>query len=172
MGLLTKPSEMHDWLRTNAVAMVNAIAPDATPLWGSMSGRHLVEHLTGSMRMSNGRFDLKLRTPEEKLEAYRRYLLKPDSVLTPNVKVEGLQKDVEPYRDASIEISREKHEADLNSYFSFFEAQPNATPTHPVFGPLSFDDWAVFHYKHYLHHLSQFGQLPIPEHKSYDAVRG
>ena len=66
--MLTDPQEMEQWIRTEAVRLVNAIDPDTQPVWGVMTGRNVVEHLTGSMRMSNGRFNLPLRTPEERVE--------------------------------------------------------------------------------------------------------
>jgi hypothetical protein len=30
-------------------------------------------------------------------------------------------------------------------------------PEHPLFGPLSGPEWGVFHYRHFDHHLCQFG---------------
>ncbi len=169
--MITDSAEMETWLRENAVAMVNAIAADAAPKWGIMTGRHLVEHLTGSMRMSNGRFDLKLRTPEDKVAKYKAWLLQADTTLTPNVKIDAQATDAEPLRDASVEASREKHAKAVEGFFEHFKSQPSSTPTHPIFGALTYTEWLVFHYKHYIHHLAQFGQVPIPEHKSYDSVR-
>jgi hypothetical protein len=33
----------------------------------------------------------------------------------------------------------------------------DATPTHPVFGPIGMEEWARAHFKHTYHHLLQFG---------------
>ena len=169
--MLTDPQEMEQWIRTEALPLVNAIEPDATPIWGIMNGRNVVEHLTGSMRMSNGRFDLPLRTPEDRVAKYKAWLLRDDTVLTPNVPNDPVPEETPATRDDSIEQSRKKHAHDLNQFFTRFKENPDDLAMHPVFGLLNFREWVVFHYKHYQHHLAQFRQVPLPEHAFYDEVR-
>lgn len=41
----------------------------------------------------------------------------------------------------------------------FYAQNPEATPTHPYFGPLSREEWEVLHHKHFYHHLKQFGAV-------------
>jgi hypothetical protein len=36
-------------------------------------------------------------------------------------------------------------------------AAPSLAPTHPIFGAMSRADWAALSYKHFDHHLRQFG---------------
>jgi hypothetical protein len=46
-----------------------------------------------------------------------------------------------------------------NTVAAFFESNPHPTTIHPVFGPLSFDEWILLHYKHVTHHWNQFELL-------------
>jgi hypothetical protein len=34
--------------------------------------------------------------------------------------------------------------------------------THPIFGPIGYDEWHRMHYKHIHHHLQQFGLIESP----------
>ena len=47
----------------------------------------------------------------------------------------------------------------VNDFCKYFEKDPTQKTTHPVFGPLNFEEWVLLHYKHVTHHLRQFGLL-------------
>ena len=47
----------------------------------------------------------------------------------------------------------------INEFVEHFAADKNITTTHPVFGPLNFEEWVLLHYKHVTHHLRQFGLI-------------
>jgi hypothetical protein len=42
---------------------------------------------------------------------------------------------------------------------TFFAEHPGQTTTHPVFGPLNFNEWILLHHKHMTHHARQFGLM-------------
>jgi len=48
------------------------------------------------------------------------------------------------------------HEA-VDEFVEYFKNAPGKKTTHPVFGPLDFNEWVLLHYKHVTHHLRQFG---------------
>lgn len=51
----------------------------------------------------------------------------------------------------------EQLRASIDEYLARAERGGLAPAIHPFFGPLSATTWAKFHYRHFEHHLSQFG---------------
>ena len=45
--------------------MVRAADPNKTPLWGKMNLQQMVEHMSESIRIANGKLSFPLMTPEE-----------------------------------------------------------------------------------------------------------
>jgi oxepin-CoA hydrolase/3-oxo-5,6-dehydrosuberyl-CoA semialdehyde dehydrogenase len=56
------------------------------------------------------------------------------------------------------------------AFNAFFSKNPAATPANAVFGPLTEDEWRRFHFKHFVHHLSQFG-VTTNEAQGLEAIR-
>lgn len=46
---------------------------------------------------------------------------------------------------------------EVHFFYSLFKLQPKSKISHPVFGMLNFEEWLLFHQKHAVHHLKQFG---------------
>lgn len=168
----SNPTVLQKWLLEEAVAMLHSLTADATPRWGQMRGHHVVEHLSDTLAISNGVIAVPLQTPADKVARYNAWILSPDTMLKPGVRVAGLVPETpKPPRKATIEESRAMHERNVQRFVDFFAANPAEKPIHPIFGPLDYHGWLIFHYKHYTHHLSQFGCIPIPDNPAYDSVR-
>jgi hydroxymethylglutaryl-CoA reductase len=45
----------------------------------------------------------------------------------------------------------------VEQFFTFFNDNPGRKTLHPAFGWLDHSGWMVLHYKHFYHHLRQFG---------------
>lgn len=152
------PDKKQDFIRFQLFSSLEEATPDAKAHWGKMSAQQMIEHLGDFFDISSGKLKFDLITPAEQLPKYREFLLS-DKAFRENTKAPAsiIGDEPLPLRKASIEEASAALKQSVESFFIYYE-NGNATPTvHPVFGPLSFEDWILLHYKHVAHHLRQFG---------------
>lgn len=118
-----------------------------------MNAQQMVEHLIGAVKWSNGKLQVKLIIPEEKLPIARKQLLS-DMPLPHNFQ--NPFADTQTYL-ATLPEALQKLDTEIADFYTYFAAHPEARPLHAVFGPLNQEEWERFHTKHFSHHLEQFG---------------
>ena len=139
--------------------LLRNLSPDATPEWGLMTPQHMVEHLVGSWRISNGRARIKTVLPLDEVERRRQFLFSDkdyDQNITNPVQGKGLI----PLRKENLDSAIEQLENEMEAFFAYHEEHTQAIETHPVFGELNYNEWLIFQTKHMKHHLTQFGLKP------------
>lgn len=125
-------------------------------LWGKMSFQHMIEHLTQSVRISNGKLTVACNTPEEKLPTLKRILMS-ERPLPKNFINPIIGENLLPLEYSSIEEAISALRVEINDYKNLFKEKPESVFVNPTFGSLNKEEWEVFHRKHFQHHLSQFG---------------
>ena len=146
------------FLRNDVVQLMNAFAQDAKSNWGKMNIQQMVEHVTDFFKVSFEHITFDLVTPEEHLPKYKEFLMS-DKEFRENTKAPESVLGADPVgaRSSSLKEALEELQKSINSFFEYFQKDPLLTTTHPVFGPLNFEEWVLLHYKHVIHHLKQFG---------------
>jgi Protein of unknown function (DUF1569) len=134
--------------------------PHAEGKWGKMNLHQMTEHVTDFFNVSNGKIQLPLVSPEEHLPKLKAFLLS-DKEFRENTKapLEVLGEEPVAVRNESFDTALIKLEKSIHRFFEHFENNPTVITTHPVFGPLNFDEWILLHYKHVQHHAKQFGLI-------------
>lgn len=134
--------------------------PGAERKWGKMNLQQMTEHVTDFFNLSTGKIQLPLVTPEEHLPRFKAFLFS-DKEFRENTKApaEILGDEPVPVRNESFDVAVIKLEKSIQRFFEYFETDPSAITTHPVFGPLNFEEWVLLHYKHVRHHSRQFGLI-------------
>lgn len=139
--------------------LLRTLKEDQEPLWGSMSPQHMVEHLVGSWRISNGRARVPQMLSDDDIETRRVFLFsdKPyaKNIPNPTVKVQGNA----PLRKESLSAAIDQLQDEMNSFFEYHASNTDAQEMHPVFGILDEKGWLLFQTKHMTHHMMQFGLL-------------
>lgn len=135
---------------------MRGLDPEQAPLWGSMSPQHMVEHIVGSWRISNGRARVRTVLPADEIERRREFLYS-DRPYERNIQNPVFQGKAPSLRKASLSDAIDQLEDEMKAFFEYHEANPDAVETHPVFGDLDYDGWMTFQTKHMGHHLAQFG---------------
>ena len=140
--------------RTRLLARLGRLRPEHPPQWGRMTAPQMVTHLGDQMRLTLGDASLsptRIRSPwrHPGFKQAALYLLPwpkgsikgpPEAFLT---QPTGWSTDV-----AMLEALVER----------FTSRGPSgAWPAHPFLGPLNGRQWGVFCFRHFDHHLSQFG---------------
>jgi hypothetical protein len=123
-----------------------------------MNARQMIEHLVETMEYTNGKKIAVLETTaeiaaQEKLAKVRDDFEIPKNVRGPLPDNSGII----IFKDLATAISELIKEADrFEDYFRI----PGQTSVHGAFGPLNYQEWILWHGKHFGHHFKQFGLLP------------
>jgi hypothetical protein len=144
-----------DQLFGDCIACLDENTP---PIWGKMIPQHMIEHLAWAFECSTGILEVPCRTPENLLERAKRFLY--DNRPTPHeFKNPLLGENPLPFRFPSFADAKNALCKEVARFGDHFQEQPNAIHVHPVFGPLSAEEWQRSQFKHCYHHLLQFGLI-------------
>ncbi len=140
---------------THLLRNANAATPRE---WGKMDLQQMVEHMSDSFRIANGKDIQTCVTPAENLEKMQAFLMsdKPFRPNTPNIQMPDTPL---AHRNSSYALAVDELQGEINDFFTVFENQPGKTITNPFFGDLSFAMWQQLLTKHCEHHLRQFNLL-------------
>ena len=152
--------EKLQFLRKGMFLLLEKLTADKIQVWGKMNAQQMLEHLSDFFNVSTGKITFDLVTPAEHLPKYREFLYS-DKEFRENTKAPSnvLGEVPLPERKANIESAREYLKKSVEEFINFFQGDEEKRTTHPVFGPLNFEEWVLLHYKHVRHHLRQFGLL-------------
>lgn len=152
-------NEKAGFLKSNYVAILQAINPATNPAWGKMNVHQMIEHMSYSFRQANGKDVYTIVTPAEHLPRMQSFLMseKEFKENTPN----QLLPDVPPApARATIQDSLNELQTEIDDFFTMFDGQEAKTVTNPFFGQLTYEMWVQLLHKHAHHHLKQFGAVP------------
>ncbi len=133
-----------------------SINPNQQPLWGKMKPQQMVEHLIEEVKWTNSKKSVtdNGRTAEQMAASKQRGIYS-DAELPKNVYVDDLPTQCE-YPDIATAVNGLMKE--LDDFDAWFK-QPGVTTVHGFMGPLTHDQWVIWHGKHFFHHLKQFGLI-------------
>jgi len=142
--------------RPQLKALLSNLQPGTKPLWGKMNAQQMVEHLVQEVKYTNGKLTgVCQRTPEEAAQRKRNGIYS-DSPFPKNIVFGTIP---ENYGHANIPAAVDQLMVELVDFDQYFKT-PGITAVHGGFGDLTYDEWLVWHSKHFTHHFQQFGLLP------------
>jgi oxepin-CoA hydrolase/3-oxo-5,6-dehydrosuberyl-CoA semialdehyde dehydrogenase len=135
-----------------------ALQADTSPIWGTMTAQHMVEHLAETIKFSNGNKTMTLAIPYEKAERAKDRMLAPEWKMPREFKAAFLPTDGLPeLQFSSLTAAIDALFSEIDDFYTFFALNPDATTTHSYFSNLNKQQWEVSHHKHIAHHFEQFG---------------
>lgn len=145
------PSLRDEAARDAILQRLSRLTPAAKPKWGKFDASHMMCHLNDALAVSLGEM------PTEPLnkKAFQHFPLKHLALyVLPFPKGFPAPPGMLTTVPASFDADRQR----LVAFIARMAAAPSADgPAHPLFGPLSNDEWNSLHWKHIDHHLKQFG---------------
>lgn len=132
---------------------------DNIPGFGRMTAQHMVEHLSFTVMISNGKLPHPLYYSKDKADKIREYTIHTDKEIIIGFRAPMLPPDPVPLQNLDLNAAKEQLKEELKAFDEFFENDPEARPTNPTMGPLNFNEWLIFHSKHFTHHFKQFNLL-------------
>jgi hypothetical protein len=145
-----------DFLKNEYCKLLSNLDVDAPRKWGKMNVQQMIEHMSYSFRIANGRLPMEILTPAENIDRMQAFLAseKPMRENTPNPLLPD-----EP--SAAVHATKDDAIAELKSeidfFFEVFEKEADKTLKNAFFGVLNFEQQVQLLYKHSTHHLRQFG---------------
>jgi len=150
------------FLEKHFLNAVSGISKDAKALWGNMNAQEMVEHLLWSFEISNGTIKIICKVPGNLLERMKKFLYHNNT--TPyNFKNPSLGEVPPPLRFPGIPETITVLEEELKKFLENFIKDPKGIYVHPIFGPITLEEWHRSHFKHCYHHLLQFELIKQPD---------
>jgi oxepin-CoA hydrolase/3-oxo-5,6-dehydrosuberyl-CoA semialdehyde dehydrogenase len=144
------------FLRSEFPRAIAEVSESSRAQWGRMTPHQMVEHLIWALDCSTGRTTVECFTPGPDLDRFKRFLLSnrpsPREFMNP-----ALATGLPALRFAGLEAAKAALREALER---FLDGSHDRLHMHPVFGPLTHEEWHRIHYKHFHHHLEQFGLDP------------
>jgi hypothetical protein len=154
--------EKENFLRTRLVSLLQQLDPGTPPRWGKMNVQQMIEHYAGdAVRNASGRLKIDtILTPPENLQRMREFLMS-EKPFKENTKNPLMAEEPAPLRYKTVQAAIGALQQELIYFFEAFEKDTNLITRNPFFGDLNFEQNVQLLYKHALHHLRQFGVVPL-----------
>jgi hypothetical protein len=145
------PSLREEKIRTALIHRLQSLTPSMKPRWGTLDASRMLCHLGDVLAMAVG--DLSAKSANRKV--FHHFPLKHLILyLLPFPKGAPTAPELLSTAPAGFETDRSR----VVALIQRLAVTPDAAgPEHPLFGPLSNNEWNVLQCKHIDHHLKQFG---------------
>jgi len=131
------------------------IAPDAKPIWGTMTPAQMIGHLNGAVRYSMGYGpDIPFKGNWKTKYIFAPLILNGIKQIPRNIKVPR-PKGTKSFDPPTADLAT--LEASLGELLGKMDDGSFDPPYHPFFGTIGPNSWMKFHGVHLDHHLRQFG---------------
>lgn len=147
------------YLQEDATEHLAKLTTEHSAAWGKMTPQHMVEHLIITFKMSIGKINIPFVTKEEDWPKTKAYLMK-DSPMRRNVPSPVGNNDLLPLRFPDLDAAKAKLLQERDAFLQFVKEEPDFLANHPYGGPMTAQEWLLFHRKHFKHHFIQFGLIP------------
>lgn len=135
--------------------LVESLGAAAKPAWGLMNVQQMVEHMSDSFRVANGKTVEKIATPLENIPKMKAFIM-GDIPFKENTKNRRLPETPLPTRNSTLKEALAELKKEITDFFIVFEKDPNKIIDNAIFGDLNYEEWVNLLYKHCIHHLKQF----------------
>ena len=141
--------------RAAVIARVQTLTPDSRRQWGRMTPHQAVCHLSDSFRGVMGE-----RSISPSSTIFSRTVVKWVALRAPMPWPHGVQTRPEVDQEIGgtkpVEFLKDRHELEA-LIDEFAQRTSRDLHPHPIFGPMTTDEWLGWGYLHLDHHLRQFG---------------
>lgn len=131
------------------------LQPYSPAIWGTMTPQEMVEHLIRQVQYTNGKRVAFCEVTEEQARINKQAAIFSPMELPKNLI---LQKDPDKLNFPELTTAIHQLMTELHDFDQYF-SKPGTIAIHGGFGPMNYEEWIIWHSKHFSHHLKQFGVL-------------
>ena len=129
-----------------------SVDPETKPLWGKMNVLQMVEHLVEQVKWTNGKKVCTCETSAEEAFKSKQKWVYTDAIIPKNLP--GIDIPERPEHE-NIETAMIQLLKELDDFDEYFK-EPGITAIHGGYGAMNYNEWLIWHNKHFTHHLKQF----------------
>jgi hypothetical protein len=148
------------FLRTFFFGALDALRPEQAARWGRMTAHQMVEHLVWTFEVSTGRVALECPYPADQRQRMKSFLYHnrptPHEFMNP-----ALRDGLPALRCPDLKGAAAALMTEVDRFLEHSRTRPDAMHMHPIFGPISVEEWSRTHFKHACHHLLQFALIEV-----------
>ena len=163
LTLVQKKTPFFDYSIDKVEELMLGLTSETKPQWGILTPQHMIEHMEFFAHIGLGTIPSEITTPEKYLERTQESLWNhrpmPHGFEHPLLK----KGELEDLKYGSLEEAKVNLLESLRAVEAKFEEDPEFLALNPVFGYLDAYNWKLLCRKHFHHHFSQFGLLPVIE---------
>jgi len=148
---ITKRKELNE--------LLDKVTENTNGLWGIMKAQNMIEHLATIMQYTNGKKTIAQRTTNEEANTLKQRLIYTDAEIPQGLKSPLLPDEAEPFKFSSLDEAKNNLNKEIDDFENYFNDNPAATCIQPRLGALNYNEWIIFHNKHFTHHFKQFGVI-------------
>jgi hypothetical protein len=136
------------------IGRLSRLAPDTSRQWGVMTPHEMVCHVIDSYRVATGE-----RAVSHAQTWVSRTIIRAIALHTPLRWPPGVptRPEVDQKRQGTRPVEFERDRDALVNEVTTFAAPREHYAPHPIFGSLTQREWMIWGYRHFDHHLRQFG---------------
>ena len=138
--------------------LLHSLKPETKGAWGVLNAQQMVEHMSDSIRIANGRDKMQLHTSPAQVDLFKSFAMS-DKAFKPNTKNALMGETPSAIRNISMLEAINEMENEMSLFINYFENNKGATLTNPFFGDLNYQEWTHLLHKHAVHHCTQFGLI-------------
>ncbi len=136
---------------SDILSRIDRVAAGAKPKWGKMNAEEMLTHLVNSGRMTAGELACKPKNLPLRFFPLKQLFV----YVLPTPKSAPTARELLPSNPTTVERSKEELVRLLRLIAA--NSAEEGWPEHPAFGRLTRRGWGVLTYRHFDHHLRQFG---------------
>ncbi len=140
-------------------SLLNNLTENTQAQWGLMMPQNMIEHLAKTLQYTNGKREIAQRTTEQEANAAKQALIYTDMEIPKGLKSPLAGELPDLFEFADLNEAKRNLNNELNDFESYFAGNPGAAPMQPRLGRLTYQEWIIFHSKHFTHHFKQFGLI-------------
>ena len=134
-------------------SMLQNLRTETMPRWGKMNARQMVEHLIENVQCTNGKIEFSFTGNLDEAIAAKQIWIYTDREIPKNLFLGELPgafafEDIETAKCVLLE--------ELALFHQQFH-KGKISEDHLGYGPLTYQEWQIWHGKHFTHHFKQFG---------------
>ena len=138
-------------------SLLQTLQPETPAHWGRLKAQNMIEHLTEAVEYTNGKRIANLATSADEAALQKQLKVNHDFEIPRGAK--GFLRDAtENIRCDNLQTAVNELNCELDAFELYFKME-GRTAIHPAFGPMNYQEWVIWHGKHFAHHFRQFNLL-------------
>lgn len=148
------------FLQRDFIPLLQRLDVNTPPAWGRMTVHQMIEHFTDAVHLATGKLEFPSIGDAQAQRKAHAFMMS-DKPMRENTRNPFLPEAPPPTRRSTVQASISDLHAALIGFFHAHEQDRSKRTPNPFFGTLDYAEQVQLLHKHAMHHLKQFGVVPL-----------